>query len=327
MIISFPNKIATLVLIILNLSFITVTYAQTGSGNIIKEISLQSKNNQTYLVIQGLLSPDTLSKIGLKKSGKKFVISLPNSIVDPESMQNPFLSYRPGELLENIRIVEKPLETDTGVSYGVDLVVQGRIEMTPYKVEPITSSTLRFLLKKEELGSVQSKETKKESDVTANSTKMKEEPTGVQSKETKKGLDVAGSSTESSAKNQQSVTVSAPLEVKEIIQRYRKPSLLQVAILNASGYSRRAYKLSVFLGKIKKRQIEEELGIKLDIVNIADAKSDKYPQSTIYFRDNFLKSALYLAELISGEQKIVPLQNQKEKIGVDIEIFLGKDYK
>ncbi len=78
---------------------------------------------------------------------------------------------------------------------------------------------------------------------------------------------------------------------------------------------------------IKKKYIEESLGIKLEIVNIANAISESYPRTTIYFRDNFLKSALLIADMMQGEQKVVSMGNQNERIGVDIEIFLGKDYK
>lgn len=283
MTISFPKKLTMLALLLTSTIYMATVYAQATSGNIIKKISLQSEQNRSYLVVRGLLDPVSLSKMGLKKSDKKVTVILPNTIVDSDSIPNPLLAFDAEEPVESIKIVEKRQETDAGVTYALELEIQGRTALTPYKIEPVTTSTLRFLLKQEP-----------------------------KKKESKKG------SLRSSAER---------MGVSKVVRQYRKPSMLQISILNASGYSRRAYKLSVFLGKIKKKQIEEELGIKLDIVNIANAKSDRYPQSTIYFKDNFLKSALYLAELIPGEQKIVPLKNQKEKIGIDMEIYLGKDYK
>ena len=102
---------------------------------------------------------------------------------------------------------------------------------------------------------------------------------------------------------------------------------MQISIFNASGYSKRAYGLSVYLGKLKKEHIEESLGMKMEIVNISNARDKNNKISTIYFRNNYLKPALFLAKLIKGDQRVVPLPDQEERQGVDIEIYLGKDYK
>ena len=77
---------------------------------------------------------------------------------------------------------------------------------------------------------------------------------------------------------------------------------------------------------LKKEYIEESLGMKLEIINISNAKDMDHPQSTIYFRNNYLKSALFLAKLIKGDQRVIPIQDQLEKQGVDVEIYLGRDY-
>ncbi len=115
--------------------------------------------------------------------------------------------------------------------------------------------------------------------------------------------------------------------VRELKKTYKKPALMQVSILNASGIAKRAYKLSVFFGDKQKKLIERTLGIKLDIINISNAMHSDVPRTTVFFRENFLKSALLLAQLMPGEQRIVPMEHQKERVGVDIEIYIGKDYK
>ncbi|MCP4751282.1 MAG: hypothetical protein GY866_10335, partial [Proteobacteria bacterium] len=126
-----------------------------------------------------------------------------------------------------------------------------------------------------------------------------------------------------------SISKMAQKSVDDLIQHYEKPSLMQITIVNASGWKKRADKLSVFLDKLQRKYIEESLGIKLDMVNVSDAKSAIHQQSTIFFKNNFLKSALFLAKLIPGEQKLAPMSMsaRKERLGVDIMIFLGKDYK
>ena len=103
--------------------------------------------------------------------------------------------------------------------------------------------------------------------------------------------------------------------------------MLQVSRLNGTGYPKRAYQLSVFLGNLQKRNIEETLGMKVDIVNISNAPTERPIETTIYYRENYLKSALHLAGMIDGEQRIVPMLDQAERVGVDVEIYLGKDYK
>ncbi|NQU65720.1 MAG: hypothetical protein HQ517_15775, partial [SAR324 cluster bacterium] len=125
----------------------------------------------------------------------------------------------------------------------------------------------------------------------------------------------------------QRTTAKLKKTVEEVLQKYQRPSIMQLSIINASGWQKRAYKLSVFLGREKKKEIEESLGIKLDIVNISNDKNDQHKQSTIYFRNNFLKPALFLAKLIPGEQKLVPISSTRERLGVDIEIYLGMDFK
>ncbi len=111
---------------------------------------------------------------------------------------------------------------------------------------------------------------------------------------------------------------------QKILRQYHRPTTLQVAIYNANGVPKSAYKLSVYLGKVKKRQIEERLGVHFDIINIVDTPL-RYAQTIIYFRENYLKSALFLASLIPGDQRILPLPNQELSTGVDILIYVGKD--
>lgn len=304
--------------VLLTISMFTaaIGYCQTDTlqGNIIKNISLVSENNKNYLVIQGILQPDSLGKTTLQVADKKFMLGIPNAIVDDESIPNTFIPFESDKPLESIQIDQKQEIVDEELFYKVNLIIQARTNMKPYLKRPISNSEMKFELVGEQPVQPEVAEpTVPEPEIeTETSPEMTTE---------------ASAETETDAQANMETNTSARMETQEIIQRFKKPSVMQVSILNASGFSRRAYKLSVYLGKIKKKIVEESLGLKLDIVNIANSRSDKYPQSTIYFRDNFLKSALFLAELIPGEQKVVPLKNQNEKIGVDIEIFLGKDYK
>lgn len=320
-------------LLLLNMVFCSSASTQTSSvseGSIITDIYIKIENNQEFLIIEGVLKPDNLKRIEQKKdtANKRLKLILPDTIIDPEKITSSVINFEADKSIEKIQIIKEPEKTGSGLAYNTIFHMQARKNLKLITTRRDTSM-LKILLEEVK-------------------PKVKEEPVQVQAKVTEEvpatkeipaeearfepmtasaSTAMADNETELARKNKQSINMSARLKAQKIIQKYRRPKLLRVAILNASGYSQQAYNLSVYLSKVKKKHIEKSLGIKLVVVNIADAKSDKYHQSTIYFRDNSLKSALFLAELIPGEQKLVPLKNQKEKTGVDIEIFLGKDYK
>lgn len=316
-----PRKCYVSLLLAISLFFATTTYAQSNQvvqGNIIREISLSKSGNIYNLNIKGMLHSSQLQNVIIRNmpNSNRFSITIPNAMLDPEKITTPFIAFGPGDPLENIRIMEKAQEgADNKISFSMDLIVEPRQKLVPEIKHLGSGSSLMIAL---------TPQVKKAETAVAMSqiSKADYERKKAQLEERKE----LAEQRDAEMRQQQSLKHSQK-EVQKIIRHYRKPSLVQVSILNASGYAKRAYKLSVYLGKVRKKQVEETLGIKLDIVNIANSITDEYPQSTIYYRDNYLKSALYLANLIPGEQKIVPLKNQKERIGVDIEIFLGKDYK
>ncbi len=309
------------ILLIVGLFMATNACGQSGiSKSIIKSISLQPNNNEYFLVIEGLIFPDTLSGMKMKTKGKKHVLTIPNAARDIESIPSNFRAFEAGEPLENFTIAEQPLTEGDDYSVQVKLFIQGRNNISwsdPVK----TDSMITYKL-------ISDQQTQPEQPAQPAQSVQQTQPA-----QAAQPVQQTQSATNTQVQIQQSIGTVTPsststrMETQEIIRRFKKPSVMQVSILNASGFAKRAYKLSVYLGKIKKKIIEESLGLKLDIVNIANSRSDKYPQSTIYFRENFLKSALFLAELIPSKQKVVPLKKKKKKIGVDIEIFLGKDYK
>lgn len=106
-----------------------------------------------------------------------------------------------------------------------------------------------------------------------------------------------------------------------------KPEKLRLSIFNGTGLPYKANKLSVFLGSWRKNSIEKELGLRFEIVNISNAPDSFVGTTTIFYSEHYLKSALYLARIIPGSQKLVRMNPQEETSGVDIKVFLGKDYK
>lgn len=287
---------------------------QASQGNIIQQVSTSSQRGSAILMIRGALDPGQLEDITIVKKGPTaYVITIPNALIDPERIPNLSQKFSLRDPISSIKFVEDIKELGEDVVFTVDLEVDARKEIDMSLIKPVTSSTIRILMEdmemqqqKEETAQAEKKEKEKEAELARQLAKKKQEQSQVQERRT---------------------TAEAEKTVQEILKQYHRPSMMQLSIVNASGWQKRAYKLSVFLGREKKKEIEESLGIKLDIVNISNAKDDRHEQSTIYFRNNFLKPALFLARLIPGEQKLVPISGQRERLGVDIEIYLGVDYR
>lgn len=298
----------------------TSVFAQSNQavqGNIINQISASSENGVAVLIIKGILDPKQLTDmVDIRKgSGNKFTVSIPNALIDPEKITEPFQKFSRQTPLVSVQILENIREKGDDVVFTVDLIVEARKNLLPEVVKPITASTLKISFKDPEQLQQQREDVRKKE------AEMQEEELEVKAREmaTKKRQ-------EEDVKKQKAQEL-AKLSVDEILKHFRRPSIMQISIINASGWAKRAYKLSIFLGKLKKKQIEESLGIKMDIINISTAKNDLHPRSTLYYRQNFLKHTLFLADLIHGEQVIIQMNKQKERQGIDIEIFLGKDFK
>lgn len=293
---------------------LTAQQNKTSQGNIIQKVSTVSQKGETILLIRGILDPGQLEDITIvKKGATSFVISIPNALIDPEKIPTPSQKFSLREPVKNIDFVENIREVGDDVVFIVDLEIEARNELNLELLPPVTSSTIR--IKMEDL--VVMKETEKAAQSEMANKKEVEE----------KARQMAVMKKAEDTMKERRTTADAQKTVADILQQYHRPSIMQLSIINASGWQKRAYKLSVFLGKEKKKEIEESLGIKLDIVNISNAKNDLHNQSTIYFRSNFLKPALFLAKMIPGEQKLVPISDKRERLGVDIEIYLGVDYK
>jgi hypothetical protein len=285
-----------------------------SQGNIIKRVSTSSQKGASILLIRGALVPGQLSDISIvKKGATSYVISIPNALIDPEKIPKSSQKFSLRDPIKNINFTESIQEKGDDVVFTVDLEVETRKEFKLGLLKPITSTTIRIKLDDMEMIA------KKEQAAEEKTKEKKESEEKVRQMATKKKEETQMKSRRTTAKAQKTVT--------EVLQQYQRPSIMQLSIINASGWAKRAYKLSVFLGREKKKDIEESLGIKLDIVNISNAKNDRHNQSTIYFRDNFLKPALFLARLIPGEQKLVPISSKRKRLGVDIEIYLGMDFK
>ena len=110
---------------------------------------------------------------------------------------------------------------------------------------------------------------------------------------------------------------------------YRPPLRLNLAVFNAAPRVGAARRLAIMLEHQQRRTIEERLGLKLEILNISSVREDlRLSQTKIYFRPNFLKAALTLAEMIPGEQVVEPMPlSRLSRLGNDVEIYVGENFE
>lgn len=304
------------VFLIVNFCLIPSIFSQSidvMKQNLISNISLISMEGSPILQIEGEFKSLDRSDIIVQESEGEafFTIEIKKAIIDPTKIQSNSLQFDFDDPISSVEIEERPpISGGMDDSFSVILSVMAKKD---YKIEiepPIAGAPLLAVLKEKPEIVPEPQEAQKPQEA-------KEEPK----------MEEAISKQKEIEQREQEAQQKGLKTVEEVIAQYRKPSIMQVAIYNASGYPKRAYALSVYLGKLKKEYIEESLGMKLEIVNISNAKNMNQKMSSIYFRDNYLKSALFLARLIKGDQRIVPIQAEDEKEGVDLEIFLGRDYK
>ena len=110
---------------------------------------------------------------------------------------------------------------------------------------------------------------------------------------------------------------------------YRRIDQLNITILNASPHSDSAQRLAVLLDRQQKSTIEQQIGMKLKIVNISSVREQTIlPKTKIYFHANLMREALILAQILPGEQVIEPMPESRiSKLATDVEIYVGKNFE
>ena len=104
------------------------------------------------------------------------------------------------------------------------------------------------------------------------------------------------------------------------------PTRVRVAILNATGKPGGANKIAVLLSEVKRRALEDQIGLQIEVVNLSTAENGRAGQSVLFYRPEFLRAALAMAKAIPGEQFVQPMRPADlKRAGVDVEIVVGKE--
>jgi hypothetical protein len=105
-----------------------------------------------------------------------------------------------------------------------------------------------------------------------------------------------------------------------------RPTLARVALVNASGVAGRGNQVAVLLMEVRRLGLERRMGMRLELVNASNSTGRTREQSVVYYRQGFLRAALTLAEALPGDQALQPMSPaQRERKGIDVEIWLGKE--
>jgi len=119
---------------------------------------------------------------------------------------------------------------------------------------------------------------------------------------------------------------AAELEEEALLLGPEPPTQVRVAILNATGKPGGANKVAVLLSEYKRRAIEDQIGMQLEVVNLSSAESVRPGRSILFYRPEFLRAALAMAKAIPGEQFVQPMRpSDLRRAGVDVEIVVGAE--
>jgi hypothetical protein len=100
---------------------------------------------------------------------------------------------------------------------------------------------------------------------------------------------------------------------------------VRVAILDASPSLQRAGRISVLLSHFRKRELEEHIGMKIELANISSIPEQPAMGNVVFYRPEFLRAAALLAKAIPGEQSVRVMPPERLAVsGVDVEILLGE---
>ena len=147
----FVKNLILLIALIISVGLASSTFAQTNQssqGNIINQISASSEAGVPVLLVKGVFNPAQLkNSVTVKKGeGQQFTVSIPNALIDPEKITEPFMEFSAQTPLRSVQILENIKEKGDDVVFTVDLVFEGRRNINPELSTPITTSQLMLKL-------------------------------------------------------------------------------------------------------------------------------------------------------------------------------------
>lgn len=330
---NYSVKFIFIICLTVGLNISSVSAAQQNAmidGHIIDDVYLESRGENAFLVLKGLFSVYLLHSIEIVtgKDALNSTITIPNCFLN-DLILAPRLSFRSDQILKQIvneEEIHKTYEDD--ISFNVNMNIESRfpIMISLDKNESNEKQLVFFIMKKE----IQEQNTEPELVLEEPPPKVVEkqmEDLNLEKSEEekeKKSINVIAS------KNNVNNVIPEKILIHPVsaMMVFQKPLNLHISILNASPRKDTAERLAILLDRHQRRILEDKIGMKLDITNISSVMETMiFEKTKIYFKPNFLPSALALAQLIPGEQIIEEMAISRQgRLGVDVEIYAGKNF-
>lgn len=287
-------------------------------GHVLTQIEIVSDGQNQHLVIYGSFSPDLLSSIQViqGEDPTQSMIAIPYGLVN--TMELPAtVAFQANQMLDFIEveeIVEESNDMAGDLQFQVNLYVVAR-QPTVFSFEPqrTNQNQVAFLLvPKGAAGEIIQEVAPIEPEIPDT---FEPEPI-----EPQMPMDVTMAMAEPEN------VLLHPVSAMMVFQR---PSVMHLSILNASPRREDAQRLAILLDRHQRQRFETNQNMKLDITNISSVQEKVILNKTkIYFRPNFLSSALTLAELIPGEQIVEEMpMDRRGRLGLDVEIYVGANFE
>lgn len=100
---------------------------------------------------------------------------------------------------------------------------------------------------------------------------------------------------------------------------------VRVAILDTTTSLQRAGRIAVLLTQFRKHELEQHIGMKIELSNISGIPERPAMGNIVFYRPEFLRAAALLAKAIPGEQVVRVMTPERQAMSaVDVEIVLGE---
>jgi len=100
---------------------------------------------------------------------------------------------------------------------------------------------------------------------------------------------------------------------------------VRIAVLNATGKERGAYRVALMLDAARRRPLENRMGLMIDLVNISSSEGYSRADTVVFYKPGFLRPALILAQAIPGQTLVEAMRPESmTRTGVDVEVLINR---
>ncbi len=323
-------------------SYVFAANVNVEDGHILERIELRAEGENFVLTLHGSFSAALLPDLQIR-SGQDEVstlIEIPYGFVNNLTLPRS-LSFRSSDALSRIQVEEQVRQNAQGEVFAqVNLLVTARRPLAfEFQPNQATARSISFLL----INKAGGLDTQSPLDLSPAPTSPRpdtlntQRPLSTLNTQRPSGqMPSQSPTTQGSSESMLPPMTASMSEVDRVLLHpvsammvFQRPSKVRVSILNASPRQDAAQRLAILLDRHQRRRLETRLHMKMDIANISSVREQTLlPKTKIYFRPNYLASALAFAEIIPGEQVVEQMSiDALGRLGIDIDIYVGANFE